>query len=142
MSLYFESARHLTVNKTIVLTEECDICMVEEDIFSRSAHKAVFGHTRSSLALLRDPPLSLKCAHTFCFLLWHSTQEVLSFSLPSTNFELRCWLLACMISDMKFCKIFRKSKRKIKQAYYSPDDCSLVRRCQGAKGAEMQTFGF
>jgi hypothetical protein len=47
-----------------------------------------------------------------------------------------------MISDMKFCKIFHKLKKKIKQAYYSPDDCSLVRRCQGAKRAEMQTFGF
>ncbi len=47
-----------------------------------------------------------------------------------------------MISDMKFCEIIRKLKKKIKQANYSPGDCSLVRRCQGAKGAEMQPFGF
>lgn len=126
-----------------MLTEECDICMEEEDIFSHSAHKAVFGHTRCFLAhLLPLLTHSFERGPYFCFLLWHSTHEVLNFSLPSTNFELRCRLLACMISDMKFCKIFRKLKKKIKQAYYSPDDCSLVRRCQGAKGAEMQTFGF
>ena len=53
------------LNKALVLTEECDICMAEEGIFSHSAHKAVFGHTRYSLALLlpRFAPFFEKCTY-------------------------------------------------------------------------------
>jgi hypothetical protein len=72
---------------TTMLTERFDICTAEEDISWHSVHEAAFGHTGFLLAFLPTfMPSNPFEVHTFCFLLWHSTQEVLNFKRPSTNF--------------------------------------------------------